>query len=459
ESMGQNFDFDKADPATWPQVTDPVCCFLVENGPVVNLEQDFSPSECKGRQVLKSWFFVKAPNGELCQQSWLMYSLTLASLFCFTCLPFEPNSSSSFVNRKTGFTNFFHFSKRACQHEHSKEHTLRGSDEKLDSSHNGNFWGLVELLARYDSVLQVHVEAIKAGTTKVMYLSNRIQNEFIGRIARRIQQTIFDKVSKDGAKVVESFVDFIDIHTKTELKSEADSLQMNISEFLFLVLAEMWYTILSKINIVSKKLQSPDLDIQMARGLLGGLRDALSELRSFGFVACKEAAASQAEVLGISMQFKEKQSQRRKVMPGEVAKDKRSSDPEKVFKCEVFNPVLDTVLTQLDNRMRKYDGVGESFGFLTGGKLKSLSSEDLKRHAQNLASSYPEDLNSESFENEIELFASFCTRIFKDDLETKAPIDLLSYTHKRSLDASFPNAETALRIFCCLPVTMAANER
>lgn len=41
------FDFDKADPATCPQVTDSCRCFLVENSLTVNLEQDISPSKHK----------------------------------------------------------------------------------------------------------------------------------------------------------------------------------------------------------------------------------------------------------------------------------------------------------------------------------------------------------------------------------------------------------------------------
>nr|XP_014349373.1 PREDICTED: uncharacterized protein LOC102355403 [Latimeria chalumnae] len=330
------------------------------------------------------------------------------SRFCFL-KRWEPSSSSSFANRKIGFMNFFHFSKRVCQHERSKEHVEaitrwielaeglekgRTIDKDMQTCYQmqKDTWrnilsslGYFAVLSHWD-VLKKHIRIILKCQSMTRW-STRVEAI---RPLRNQVEGVLDALDEIKAS-----------HNLTpELKSEADSLQTNISEFSFIILAEVWCTILSKINIVSKKLQSPDLDIPTARGVLGGLRDALSELRSSGFVACKEAAASQAETLGISMQFTEKPSRRRKVMPGILAKDERSSDPEKVFECEVFNPVLDTVLTQLDNRM---------------------------------PSSYPEESNSESFENEIELFANFCKRIFEDDLETKAPIDLLNYMyiHKR----------------------------
>lgn len=57
---------------------------------------------------------------------------------------------------------------------------------------------------------------------------------------------------------------------------------------------------------------------------------------------------------------------KRKVILGELAKDEKKGHwILKAFECKVFNSVLDTILIQLNDRMRTYNGVGEIFAFFS----------------------------------------------------------------------------------------------
>lgn len=62
---------------------------------------------------------------------------------------------------------------------------FRGSDELLGSSSNGNFLGLLELIAKFDSFLSVHIEKYKIlqiegkGRGSASYLSSIVCEELI----------------------------------------------------------------------------------------------------------------------------------------------------------------------------------------------------------------------------------------------------------------------------------------
>lgn len=62
--------------------------------------------------------------------------------------------------------------------------TFRGDSDKIGDCHNGNFLGILELLAKYDPLLNEHLQSVRHSQEtgkklQVTYLSPRIQNEFI----------------------------------------------------------------------------------------------------------------------------------------------------------------------------------------------------------------------------------------------------------------------------------------
>ncbi|KYM97008.1 hypothetical protein ALC62_12321 [Cyphomyrmex costatus] len=71
---------------------------------------------------------------------------------------------------------------------------LRSSSDLLNTPNNRNFLGLVELMARYDSVLMEHVSYVKAARHRVTYLSKDTQNELISLMGNRIRNTLIDRI-------------------------------------------------------------------------------------------------------------------------------------------------------------------------------------------------------------------------------------------------------------------------
>ncbi|XP_066398375.1 uncharacterized protein [Miscanthus floridulus] len=73
-------------------------------------------------------------------------------------------------------------------------HAFRGTNSKLYEDSNGNFLGLVEMLAEFDPFIQEHVSCITSEETQAHYLDFKIQNELIHLLASAIKSEIIKKI-------------------------------------------------------------------------------------------------------------------------------------------------------------------------------------------------------------------------------------------------------------------------
>ena len=72
---------------------------------------------------------------------------------------------------------------------------FRGSNETFGSSHNGNYIGLLELIAKFDSFLAAHIAKYgHPGRGHTSYLSKTICEEIIEEMSKHIREIIVQEV-------------------------------------------------------------------------------------------------------------------------------------------------------------------------------------------------------------------------------------------------------------------------
>ncbi len=210
------------DPADWPPVlTDFVRAEFVRRGPF-KPGLDFSYPKDKSRRVFHSDLLQRQlSNGEKVPRSWLSYSVKNNAVYCFCCKLF---STKDYKIIKEGVNDWSNINVILGHHEGSPEHTnnmlkwreldlclsrgqtldqiqmtileaerkrwrdvltrlisitqslaernlaFRGSSDKLFQPDNRNFLKEVELLAKFDPVMETHLSKIKDGETHAHYL-------------------------------------------------------------------------------------------------------------------------------------------------------------------------------------------------------------------------------------------------------------------------------------------------
>lgn len=237
------------DPAQWPDVlSHGEKCDLVRRGPIQVKDIVFPQNTEKNpRRFMKECYNMVMKNGEKIHRTWLVYSLSADSVYCFACKLFGKQHNAL---TKQGFRNWKNLSGHLKEHEYSKMHitnmrswhelqkrlksktaidqinqdimhlevqhwrgvisrviaiichlaernlALRGHTHKLYDPQNGNFLSQIELMAMFDPVMTEHVRRIQTKETKVQYLSGTIQNEVIGLLGDKILEEIVRRVKK-----------------------------------------------------------------------------------------------------------------------------------------------------------------------------------------------------------------------------------------------------------------------
>lgn len=170
-------------------------------------------------------------NNEKIQRHWLIYSVSQDRVYCFCCRLFDSNTVSNLVSE--GYNNWKHLSEILKSQENSSSHkkfyltwndteiplktgktidseeqkiirqettrwnnvltrlmhitlylsennlAFRGTSEKLYTSHNGKLLYLVQLLAKFDPVIQEHLRLAMKNDISDHYCGKNIQNELI----------------------------------------------------------------------------------------------------------------------------------------------------------------------------------------------------------------------------------------------------------------------------------------
>ena len=200
-----------------------------------------------------------------------------------------------------------------------------------------------------------HVENVKAIKTQFSQIKQAL-----------IQLT---KVSEDG-----------------KVCRDAESLiNGEFSSFEFILSLVIWYEILFKINVVSKKLQSTDMLLDVAVQNLKGLVNTFTTYRETGLDKAIIEAKEIAEKNDIEPEFPVKRVSCRKKQFDEIPDTEREQQTAKEnFRTDYFLVLVDIALLQLNSRFEQMKYFESIFGFMfDASKLVYLNDDLLKEYCLN----------------------------------------------------------------------------
>lgn len=240
---------DLKDVALWPTFLNNVFIdHVITVGPV-HIKMDKFPQDTNGRHFNNSYYIKKLPNGETISRRWLVYSVSKNCVYCFCCRLFSTHTihtQGSCISKliSEGYNDWKHVSEIIKLHEMSVSHkqsyqkwvetelrlrtgetidkqqqqligkeslrwnnvlcrlmnitlylaennmAFRGSSDKLFTANNGKFLGLVQLLAKFDPIMQEHIQLAMKNELSDHYCGKNIQNELIDVMASKVKEEI-----------------------------------------------------------------------------------------------------------------------------------------------------------------------------------------------------------------------------------------------------------------------------
>ncbi|XP_052754162.1 LOW QUALITY PROTEIN: 52 kDa repressor of the inhibitor of the protein kinase-like [Galleria mellonella] len=470
-------------------------------------------------------------NNEIIQRRWLIYSVSKNRVYCFCCRLFDSSSTSNLASE--GYNDWKHLSEMLKVHESSTFHkkfylswieaelrlktgktidcqeqhlirkettrwnnilcrlmhitlylaennmAFRGTSDKLYrkkerkkeyTPNNGKFLGLVQLLAKFDPIMEEHLRLAVKGDVSDHYCVNRwkILTDHLGLYTiKKLSDTRWEarigsvKAVRYQISAVHDALITLAIETQqtdVQVSHEATTLAEQLKDFGFIVSLVVWYDILFQINVVSKSLQSTDMDLGKCTDMLKKCCNFLEEYRNTGFKSAILTAKELAEELEIEPVFRATTRIRRvKRQAGETAQDEPITSPEKKIEVEFFNCLLDTTLTSLNEGFEQSCEYSESWSFLYN--LKQIPEKhDLIKLCSDLQLKL--NVNSKSDIDGCMLCDELVSlKSFLPDQKVVTPVFVLNFIKDRNLQELYPNVWIALRILLTIPVTAASGER
>lgn len=234
---------------------------------------------------------------------------------------------------------------------------------------------------------------------------------------------------------------------KAETRADLAGVKKYLQSFEGLVMASIWFKILTSINQRTVVLQARNATIDVEVSNLKSLLEDLQFLRDNWDKILNECKTV-AKNINIKPFFNEKRK-RVKMVTGDL-----QGNPENNFKINVFFKIIDNVMCNMAVRFESIKAIEERFNFLWN--YLNLSNEDLKEKAEKFCKLYVKDV-SLNLVDEVE----HLKKIHKDNIGEKSakPFELLNLILELGMVTIFPNICTGLRIFVTLPVTVAEGER
>lgn len=246
------------------------------------------------------------------------------------------------------------------------------------------------------------------------------------------------------------------VSSDAAIRHEAQTLATQICDFEFIVTLVICYDILHQVNIVSKSMQSINMDLNSAVTLLDSCINYIRKYRVSGFERTLVDAKQLAENLDVDAVFVDKRVRRKKRAIMYETPDEIMTDPHERFKICVFNVILDKADVSLNERFKQLKFFEETWGFLF--KLKDLPIvSELEKLCQNLETQLSDDTDQDINGKELCVELQSVSSLFPKDVNT--PLETLNFIRKNNLENTLPNVWIALRILLTIPITVASGER
>ncbi|VFQ59895.1 unnamed protein product [Cuscuta campestris] len=209
---------------------------------------------------------------------------------------------------------------------------------------------------------------------------------------------------------------------------------------------------LADVNIVSKKLQSNDMHLDIAIKEINGLIDYFKGYREAGYSKAIDEAKEIASEMDIPPIFPEKRLIRRKKRVDESSSSEEVSfTNEENFRVNFFSYVVDKAISSLEMRFEQFKDYERLFGFLFPHKLSGIEEKELKLFCHQLENALKfeerSDIDAEELYMELKPFNTLQTSEFSN------PIDVLKYLKELGC---YQNACIAYRILFTVPVTVVS---
>ncbi|KAL4721689.1 hypothetical protein ACJJTC_018206 [Scirpophaga incertulas] len=175
-----------------------------------------------------------------------------------------------------------------------------------------------------------------------------------------------------------------------ETRDEALSLSRKMGNLEFIILTEIWSTVLERIDKTSNYLQKETITLDVATNLLTSLYDFITNLRDKfdNFESSAKENNPESDYKDLSQRTR-RRSSRQSFFDGSAPSVQLNGKER--FNVETFLPIIDTLSVHLKQRQSSYEIVSQRFSLFF--HLKTLNSEEIRQGCKEFSQIYHEDVN------------------------------------------------------------------
>lgn len=220
----------------------------------------------------------------------------------------------------------------------------------------------------------------------------------------------------------------------------------DLCNFENILMLKIWNEILEKFNTVSRSLQKSDLNLSVVAELYQSTIAHVKSLKNRFKDFFQEAKSIYLEMGAEEYTYHSRSA---------ITMENMDVKAE-LCKSELFDPVIDCLIENLDARMACYVQLDEKFSFLT--KLNQLDLNEITTACQRISSFYVNDIDETGLLSECEIAKQyFFLKLSPTESISHASMYLQIITDE--LQSSFHNIEIVLRMFLSMFATNVPDER